>query len=117
MKKILAFVMVGLVYVVIAMAASWANSSTALDKTLETIGIAPGSANTPSQHSGDIFLNEDGKGMMMIRPENRSKESGEKLLKDGLKPKQNLTQILPVQPTYPPTPPPPTQPTGGLTMV
>jgi len=115
MKKVLAFIMVGLVYVVIAMAASWANSSTALDKTLETIGIAPGSANTSGQHSGAILKDEEGKGMMTLRPEERSKQSDIKLLQDGLKNKQNIAQILPVQPSDPP-PPPPAQPTGDLSI-
>ncbi|HPG42017.1 MAG TPA: hypothetical protein PLP19_21905 [bacterium] len=103
MKKVLAFIMVGLVYVVIAMAASWANSSTALDKTLETIGIAPGSANTSGQHSGAILKDEEGKGMMTLRPEERSKHSEEKLLKKEIGETKTLALNYPI-------PPPPIDP-------
>ena len=48
MRKGFVFILVGLVYVVIAMAASWANSSQTLDRTLEVIGITPG---TDAGHS------------------------------------------------------------------
>ncbi len=113
MKKVLAFIMVGLVYVVIAMAASWANSSTALDKTLESIGIAPGSANTSSQHSGDFLKEDEGNIKILLRLEDRSKEYEKNKIEN-----QNiqLVQFLPIpEPPKPTDPPGPTDPTDGIT--
>ncbi len=53
MRKSFIFIMVGLAYVVIAMAASWANTSNALDKTLAIIGLSQEAETSTIQQISD----------------------------------------------------------------
>jgi len=109
MKKSIIFVMVGLVYVVIAMAASWASTSSTLDKTLEFIGITPGTNSTSTQQSGDIILNFDDNKSDTPKIESYPEREQKQLKKNEDIHNKQLANTFPVPP--PPSDPPGTDPT------
>ncbi len=109
MKKSLIFVLVGLVYIVLAMAVSTASTSTAIDKTLEFIGITPGTNNTSTQHSGDINLNLDDNNSDTPEIESYPSRDQKQLNKNEDFHNEQFANIIPVPP--PPSDPPGTDPT------
>ena len=108
MRKSIIFVMVGLVYIVLAMAVSTASTSTAIDKTLEFIGITPSTDNTSTQHSGDIILNLDDNNSETPGIESFPSLEQEQLNKYEDFHQEQLANIIPVPP--PPSDPPGTDP-------
>ncbi|MBN2410079.1 hypothetical protein JXQ31_00210 [candidate division KSB1 bacterium] len=107
MKKSIIFVLVGLVYIVLAMAVSTASTSTALDKTLEFIGITPGTNNTSTQHSGDINLNSDDSNSVTPEIESYPQLEQEQVKKYEDFHNEQLANVIPI-------PPPPSDPPGPV---